>query len=107
MISLKFFNNNNRFTKVNKSSLDFTEIRNKFINFYNAYIDLNELFIHNQKENQIIKDIVNELISNVIHRSENLNLKYPNKIDDIKEVVLLKDINETAIKSTINVDLEI
>jgi hypothetical protein len=109
VISIKFFNNNTSSNKTinnktNKSSLEFIEIRNKFIKFYNAYIELNGLFIEKKKEDQIIKEIINELITNVVYRTDNLNL-IPEK-EEIKEVCLLKEIAEKIAKANI-VDLEL
>ena len=100
VISIKFFNDNTSC----KTSLEFIDIRNKFIKFYNAYIELNGLFIEKKKEDQVIKDIIDELITNVVYRTENLNLIPEN--EEIKEIHLLKEIvNKISNENIVDLDL--
>ena len=60
VISLKFFKNSN--LEEVKSNNSFIQIRNKFICFYNSYIELNTLF----KEIKMGEDIVNEVIDEIL-----------------------------------------
>jgi hypothetical protein len=100
VISLKFFQNKNP-EKI-KQSDDFIDIQNKFVTFYNSYIELNKLFMAKNFENNMIKEIIDELVTNVIYRFENLHFS-ENKI---KEVELLKEIIEND-KERVKVDMEI
>jgi len=99
VISLKFFENKN--PEQIKQSENFIDIRNKFVTFYNSYIELNKLFMAKNFENNMIKEIIDELVTNVIYRFENLNFS-ENKI---KEVELLKEIIEND-KERLEVDME-
>jgi len=99
VISLKFFENKN--PEQIKQSDDFIDVRNKFVTFYNSYIELNKLFMAKNFENNMIKEILDELVTNVIYRFENLNFS-ENKI---KEVDLLKEIIEND-KERLEVDME-
>lgn len=100
VISLKFFQNKNP-EKI-KQSDDFIDIQNKFVTFYNSYIELNKLFMAKNFENNMIKEIIDELVTNVIYRFENLHFS-ENKI---KEVELLKEIIEND-KERVKVYMEI
>lgn len=100
VISIKFFNDNTSC----KTSLEFIDIRNKFIKFYNSYIELNGLFIEKKKEDQVIKDIIDDLITNVVYRTENLNLIPEN--EEIKEIHLLKEIvNKISNENIVDLNL--
>tara|TARA_B100001093_G_scaffold509369_1_gene573254 strand:- start:893 stop:1312 length:420 start_codon:yes stop_codon:yes gene_type:complete len=99
VISFKFFENKN--PEQIKQSGDFIDVRNKFVTFYNSYIELNKLFMAKNFENNMIKEILDELVTNVIYRFENLNFS-ENKI---KEVELLKEIIEKD-KERLEVDME-
>ena len=99
VISLKFFQNKNQ--EEIKRSDDFIDIRNKFVTFYNAYIELNKIFMIKHAENNIISEIIDDLVTTVIFRYSNLN-----KESNIKEVQLLKDIIETNKEDRIKIDME-
>jgi hypothetical protein len=99
VITLKFFEHKNPIEI--KQTDDFINIRNKFVTFYNAYIDLNKIFMTKNAENNIMSDIIDELVSNIIYRHEHLNFT-----SNIKEVELLKDIIEKNNEERIKVDME-
>ena len=98
VITLKFFQNKNP-VEIRKSD-DFINIRNKFIIFYNAYIDLNKLFIHKNAEDLVISEIIDELVNKVIFRYESLKIT-----EDVKEIELLKGIIVKNEEDRIQVDM--
>ena len=98
VITLKFFQNKNP-VEIRKSD-DFINIRNKFIIFYNAYIDLNKLFIHKNSEDLVISEIIDELVNKVIFRYESLK-----NTEDIKEIEILKGIIFKNEEDRIQVDM--
>ena len=99
VISLKFFKNKNP-EEVKKSNL-FIKIRNKFICFYNSYIELNILFKEIKMGEDIVKDVVNDILELVVFRADNINSI---KKENVKEIDLLKSIDNTKTE-TINVDM--
>ena len=99
VITLKFFQNKN--PEEIKRSDSFIDIRNKFVTFYNAYIELNKIFMTKHAENNIISEIIDELVTTVIFRYSNLNIE-----SNIKEVELLKDIIERNNEDRIKIDME-
>jgi hypothetical protein len=98
VITLKFFQNKN--PEEIKRSDDFIDIRNKFVIFYNSYIDLNKLFMHKNAENLIISDIIDDLVNKVIFRYESLE-----NMGNIKEIELLKAIIDKNEEDRIHVDM--
>jgi len=101
VISLKFFQNKN--PEEIKQSYEFIDIRNKFVIFYNAYIELNKQFMKKNTENKMINEIIDELVTNVIYRFENLTFSDSN----IKEVELLKEIIDKKQEAKVIVDMNI
>ena len=99
VISLKFFKNKNP-EEVKKSNL-FIQIRNKFICFYNAYIELNVLFKEIKMGEDIVKDVIDDILELVVFRAENINSI---KKENVKEIDLLKSVDETKTE-TIHVDM--
>lgn len=81
-----------------KNSDAFIEMRNKFMVFYNSYIDINKFLIEKTRTNHMIKDIVNEMVENVLNRLNPDNTKKENTELKIKEVdilgKLIKDENK-------------
>jgi hypothetical protein len=78
----------------------FVEIRNKFVIFYNAYIELNKCFMTKHSNDTIIKDIIDELVTNVIYRAENIEVD-----ENIKEVKLLRELIEKNNGERIKVEM--
>lgn len=73
-----------------KNSDSFIKMRNKFMIFYNSYIDINKCLIEKTRTNQMIKDIVNEMVENVLNRLNSDNTRKENtEIKKIKEVEIL------------------
>ena len=102
VISIKYFKNKNP-DQIKQSNL-FVEIRNKFVNFYNAYIELNGLFMEKHETNSIVKDIIDDLVKTVIFRSEKLDITEK----DVKEIQVLSQLlNMDEKKNTIKVDMAI
>ena len=99
VISLKFFKNKN--PEEVKQSTRFIEIRNKFIGFYNSYIELNMLFKEIKIGEDFIKELLDEMLELVIFRAENIKTI---KNENVKEISLLKDLDQTKTE-TINVDM--
>lgn len=100
VISLKYFNNKNP-DQIKQSKL-FIEIRNKFVNFYNAYIELNGLFMEKHESNSIIKDIIDDLVKTVIFRAEKLDFTEK----EIKEIKLLNNLCENKEpKNLVKIDM--
>ena len=99
VITLKFFKNKN--PEETKQSKAFIEIRNKFICFYNSYIELNSLFKEIKMGEDIIKEVLDEMLDLVVFRAENINsIKNVN----VKEIDLLKSLDDTKTE-TINIDM--
>jgi hypothetical protein len=103
VILLKFFENKN--PEHIKQSDKFVDIRNRFVTFYNAYIEINKLFMVKNAENKLINDLIDDLVTTVIYRYENLNFNYSK--DNIKEIQLLKEILEKKEGDKILVDMDI
>jgi len=99
VISLKFFKNKNP-EEVKKSNL-FIQIRNKFICFYNSYIELNILFKEIKMGEDIVKDVIDDILELVVFRAENIKSI---KKENVKEIDLLKSLDDTKTE-TINVDM--
>lgn len=99
VISLKFFKNNN--PEEIKRNASFIQIRNKFICFYNSYIELNTMFKEIKMGEDIVKDLLDEMLDLVVFRAE--NIKTVTK-ENIKEIELLKLLDETKTE-TIHVDM--
>jgi len=106
VITLKFFDNS---TNPNiKTTPKFIDIRNKFISFYNNYIELNQYFLETSKTNEIVKDILEELVKTVLDRLE-LSEKKCNqnetdeKLSNIKEVKLLRTLITKSEKEKIDI----
>lgn len=78
----------------------FVEIRNKFVIFYNSYIELNKCFMTKHSNDTIIKDIIDELVTNVIYRAENIEVD-----ENIKEVKLLRELIEKNNGERIKVEM--
>lgn len=98
VICLKFFKNEN---PAEVKQLDkFVSIKNRFITFYNSYIQLNLLFISKTKENIIVRDIIDEMVENVLHRVEKLNLK-----KNIIEIELLKSRQKVKEEDLIDISM--
>ena len=89
VITLKFFDNS---TNPNiKTTPQFIDIRNKFVSFYNNYIELNQYFLEKSQTNDIMKEILDELVQNVLDRvelSEKNAHNNKNELSNIKEVEL-------------------
>ena len=84
-----------------KQSTRFIETRNKFIGFYNSYIELNMLFKEIKIGEDFIKELLDEMLELVIFRAENIKTI---KNENVKEISLLKDLDQTKTE-TINVDM--
>ena len=100
VITLKFFDSDSQ--EIRKSD-KFIDIRNKFVRFYNSYIELNGLFIEEKKTKDIIFNLLNEMIDTTIYRSKNIINK--EELENIKEVELLRDIVKET-KNKLEVDLD-
>jgi hypothetical protein len=98
VISLKFFKNKNP-EDVKRNNL-FIQIRNKFISFYNSYIELNTIFKEIKMGEDIVKSVLDDMLELVIFRAENIESI---KNENVKEISLLKALDETK-KETINID---
>tara|TARA_B110001469_G_scaffold126629_1_gene144800 strand:+ start:73 stop:516 length:444 start_codon:yes stop_codon:yes gene_type:complete len=103
VITLKFFDNS---TNPNiKKAPKFIDIRNTFVSFYNNYIELNHYFLEKSKTNEIMKDILDELVKNVLDRTK-LSEQTPYNKDDlinIKEVELLGTLITKSEKDKIDI----
>ena len=104
VITLKFFDNS---TNPNiKTTPQFIDIRNKFVSFYNTYIDLNKYFLEKSQTNEIMKEILDELVQNVLDRielSEKNAHKNKNELSNIKEVELLGALINKSEKDKIDI----
>lgn len=102
VITLKFFDSD---SQENRKSDKFIDIRNKFIKFYNAYIELNGLFIEEKKTKDIIYNLINEMLDTAIYRSNKIINK--EDLENIKEVKLLSNlVKDYKHKHTLEVDLD-
>jgi hypothetical protein len=99
VISLKFFKNKN--PDEIKGNNSFIEIRNKFICFYNSYIELNTLFKEVKMGEDIVNEVLDEMLQLVIFRAENIKSI---KNENVKEISLLKGLEQTK-SEPINVDM--
>lgn len=99
VISLKFFKNNN--LEEVKSNNSFIQIRNKFICFYNSYIELNTLFKEIKMGEDIVNEVMDEILQLVIFRAENIKSI---KNENVKEINLLKSLDQTKMEP-IHVDM--
>ena len=102
VIALKFFNDSNNPNI--KSKAEFIEIRNHFVSFYNAYIDINKYLIEESRTNSLMKDILNDMSTNVLNRLDQSNLK-KNHENEIKEIELLGKIVEKSQKDLIDIEM--
>ena len=104
VITLKFFDNS---TNPNiKTTPRFIDIRNKFVSFYNNYIELNQYFLEKSQTNEIMKDILDELVQNVLDRielSEKNAHNNKNELSNIKEVELLGALINKSEKDKIDI----
>ena len=104
VITLKFFDNS---TNPNiKTTPRFIDIRNKFVSFYNNYIELNQYFLEKSQTNEIMKEILDELVQNVLDRielSEKNSHNNKNELSNIKEVELLGALINKSEKDKINI----
>jgi hypothetical protein len=104
VITLKFFDNS---TNPNiKTTPQFIDIRNKFVSFYNNYIELNQYFLEKSQTNDIMKEILDELVQNVLDRvelSEKNAHNNKNELSNIKEVELLGALINKPEKDKIDV----
>ena len=104
VITLKFFDNS---TNPNiKTTPKFIDIRNKFVSFYNTYIELNQYFLEKSQTNEIMKEILDELVQNVLDRvelSEKNAHKNKNELSNIKEVELLGALINKSEKDKIDI----
>ena len=104
VITLKFFDN---YTNPNiKTTPRFIDIRNKFVSFYNNYIELNQYFLEKSQTNEIMKDILDELVQNVLDRielSEKNAHNNKNELSNIKEVELLGALINKSEKDKIDI----
>ena len=99
VISLKFFKNSN--LEEVKSNNSFIQIRNKFICFYNSYIELNTLFKEIKMGEDIVNEVMDEILQLVIFRAENIKSI---KNENVKEINLLKGLDQTKTEP-IHVDM--
>ena len=99
VISLKFFKNSN--LEEVKSNNSFIQIRNKFICFYNSYIELNTLFKEIKMGEDIVNEVIDEILQLVIFRAENIKSI---KNENVKEINLLKGLDQTKTEP-IHVDM--
>lgn len=80
-----------KFSELKKNNeyqqFDEIDIKNKFIQLYNAYIELNKILLTQSDTNRIIKEFVEELINNVVYRTES---NFTKPILE-KEILLLKN----------------
>ena len=102
VITLKYFDSDSDSQEIRKSD-KFIDIRNKFVRFYNSYIELNGFFIEEKKTKDIIFNLVIEMIDTTIYRSE--NILNNEELEDIKEVELLRDIVKET-KNKLEIDLD-
>ena len=104
VITLKFFDNS---TNPNiKTTPRFIDIRNKFVSFYNNYIELNQYFLEKSQTNEIMKEILDELVQNVLDRielSEKNSHNNKNELSNIKEVELLGALINKSEKDKIDI----
>ena len=102
VIALKFFNDSNNPNIKTKS--EFIEIRNHFVSFYNAYIDINKYLIEESKTNSLMKDILNDMSINVLNRLEQSDVRTKHE-NEIKEIELLGKIVEKSQKDLIDIEM--
>ena len=104
VITLKSFDNS---TNPNiKTTPRFIDIRNKFVSFYNNYIELNQYFLEKSQTNEIMKEILDELVQNVLDRielSEKNSHNNKNELSNIKEVELLGALINKSEKDKIDI----
>jgi len=84
-----------------KKTNTFIEIRNKFIVFFNAYIEINLFFKEIKKDEDIIKDIIDNMLDKLVFRAEHINSI---KKENIKEINLLKETKEKFTINSISLD---
>ena len=83
---------------------DFIDIRNNFVSFYNSYIEINKYILAKSKTNTIVKELLNEMTTNVLTRLDE-NHTYQNSISEIKEVQLLGKLVEKSEKDCIDIEM--
>ena len=102
MITLKFFDNSNNPDIRNTEK--FIDIRNSFVIFYNTYIEINKWLICKNSESKIVKEILDNLIENVIERVEKTN-KDKNDLECLKEVELIGNLIKRSSEDVISVSM--
>jgi len=102
MITLKFFDNSNN--PEIRNSDKFIDIRNSFVIFYNTYIEINKWLIGKNSESKIVKEILDNLIENVIERFEKTN-KDKKVIESLKEVELIGNLIKKHSEDVISVSM--
>lgn len=100
MITLKFFDNSNN--PDIRNSEKFIDIRNSFVVFYNTYIEINKWLIGKNSESKIVKEILDNLIDNVIERVEKTNKK---QVACLKEVELIGNLIKKSSEDIISVSM--
>ena len=102
IITLKFFDNNQR--PEIRNTDQFIDIRNSFVTLYNTYIEINKYLIEKTNDNKIVKDIIDELIENVIKRVEgNITVDSINRIPYHKEVELIGYLTQKPSQEIIDI----
>jgi len=102
MITLKFFDNSNN--PEIRNSDKFIDIRNSFVTFYNTYIEINKWLIGKNSESKIVKEILDNLIENVVERFEKTN-KDKKVIESLKEVELIGNLIKKSSEDVISVSM--
>jgi hypothetical protein len=102
MITLKFFDNSNN--PEIRNSDKFIDIRNSFVIFYNTYIEINKWLIGKNSESKIVKEILDNLIENVVERFEKTN-KDKKVIESLKEVELIGNLIKKHSEDVISVSM--
>ena len=102
MITLKFFDNSNNPDIRNTEK--FIDIRNSFVIFYNTYIEINKWLIGKNSESKIVKEILDNLIENVIERVEKTN-KDKSDLECLKEVELIGNLIKRSSEDVISVSM--
>ena len=102
MITLKFFDNST--SPDIRNTEKFIDIRNSFVVFYNTYIEINKWLIGKNSESKIVKEILDNLIENVIERVEKTN-KNEKEVECLKEVELIGNLIKRSSEDVISVSM--
>ena len=102
MITLKFFDNAT--SPDIRNTEKFIDIRNSFVVFYNTYIEINKWLIGKNSESKIVKEILDNLIENVIERVEKTN-KNEKEVECLKEVELIGNLIKRSSEDVISVSM--